>query len=38
MKFGQLIGYNLRNIFLQKIYTQNLVQKLVPHPFLENEN
>ena len=22
MKFGQLIGYNMRNIFLEKVYTE----------------
>ena len=28
MKFGQLIGYNMRNIFLEKSYT-NIVEKLI---------
>ena len=37
MKFGQLIEYNTRNIFLEKSYT-NVVEKLVPDIFLENEN
>ena len=37
IKFGQLIDYNMRNIFF-KDHTQNLVQKLVPDPFLKNEN
>ena len=27
VKFGQFIGYNMKNIFLQK--TQNMVQKVV---------
>ena len=35
MKCGQLIEYNMRNIFL-KNHTQNVVEKLVPDPFLEN--
>ena len=30
MKFGELIKYNLRNIF-------NVVEKLVPDPFLQNK-
>ena len=34
MKFGQLIERNKRNIFLEK-YTQNVLEKLVPDPFLE---
>ena len=37
MKFGQLIEYNKRNIFL-KNHAQNVVEKLVPDPFLDNEN
>ena len=37
VKFGQLIEYNKRNIFLEK-YMQNVVEKLVPDPFLKNEN
>ena len=37
MKFGQLIECNMRNIFLQKSYTKQ-VEKLVPDPFLKNEN
>ena len=32
MKFGQLIEYNMRNIFL-KNYAQNVLEKLVPEPF-----
>ena len=35
MKFGQLIEYNTRNIFL-KNHLQNVVEKLVPDLFLEN--
>ena len=33
MKFGQLIEYN---IFFLKNHAQNLVEKLVPDPFLES--
>ena len=35
MKFGQLIEYNMKTFFL-KNHTQNVVEKLVPDPFLEN--
>ena len=35
MKFGQVIEYNMRNIFLQN-HTQNVVEKLFPNPFLKN--
>ena len=34
MKFGQLLECNMRNIFLEK-YTQNVMEKLVPDPFLK---
>ena len=37
MKFDQLIEYNMRNIFLEKSYTR-CVEKLVPDPFLKNQN
>ena len=37
MIFGQLTECNMRNIFLKKSYT-NVVEKLVPDPFLNNEN
>ena len=33
MKFGQLIEYNMRNIFFWKI-TQNVMKKLFPNTFL----
>ena len=36
MIFGQLIECNMRNIFLQD-HTQNLVERLVPDLFLNNE-
>ena len=35
MKFGMLVEYNMRNIVLEKSYT-NVLEKLVPDPFLEN--
>ena len=35
MKFGQLLEYKMRNIVLEN-HTQNVVEKLVPEPFLEN--
>ena len=34
MKFGQVIEYNMRNIFLEK----SVVVKLFPDPFLKNQN
>ena len=37
MKFGQLIGYNMRNIF-EKIHTQYELEKLFPDPFIKNQN
>ena len=36
MKFGQLIEYNKRNIFLQN-YTENEPGRLVPNPFFSKE-
>ena len=37
MKFGQLIDYTVRNIF-HKNHKQNVVEKLVPDPFIKNQN
>ena len=37
MKFGQLIEYNMRNIFL-KNHTKNVMEKLVPVPFINFKN
>ena len=34
-KFDQLIEYSMRNIFH---HIQNVVEKLVPDPFLKNQN
>ena len=38
MMFGQLIEYNLRNIInkILKNRKQNVVEKIVPDPFLKN--
>ena len=36
MKFDQLIEYNMRNVFLEK--WNPTLQKLVPDPFLKNQN
>ena len=38
MKFGQLIGYKIRNVFLKKNHAQSMVETLFPDPFLENQN
>ena len=37
MKFGQLVEYDMRNIFL-KNRTQNLLEKLFPGSYLKNQN
>ena len=37
IKFGQLIEYNIRNIYL-KNYTQNVVEKVLLDPFLFKKN
>ena len=37
LTFGQVIEYNIRNIFL-KTYTQNAVGKQFPDPFLKDQN
>ena len=34
MKFGQLIEYNMRNVFLEKLYTK-YSEKTGPRPFSE---
>ena len=34
MKFGQLIEYNKRNIFLQKLWRETEVERLLPDPLL----
>ena len=35
IKFGQLMKYNMRKIFLEN-HAQNVVEKLVLKPFLKN--
>ena len=37
LKFGQLIEYNMRNIFL-KCHARNVVEKVIPDSFLKNQN
>ena len=37
MKFGQLIEYNIRNIFVEN-HSQNVLEKLFPDPYLKNQN
>ena len=36
MKFGQLIEYNMRNIFLEKLYIKCGGEALVPDPLIKN--
>ena len=36
-EIGQLIEYNIRNMLLEKLYT-NEVQKPFPDPYLKNQN
>ena len=37
MKFGQLIQYTIRNIFVEKSYTE-YGGETSPNPFLSNQN
>ena len=37
MKFGQLTGYNMRNIFLENL-KKNVMEKLVPDSFVKTQN
>ena len=37
IRFGQLIVYNMRNIFLENLI-QNVVEMLVPDPIIKNSN
>ena len=37
LEFGQLIEYNLKNIFLEKSYAK-WVEKLFPEPFAKRQN
>ena len=36
MEFGRLIEYNVKTFFF-KNHTRNVVEKLFPYPFLENQ-
>ena len=38
MKFGQLIDYDVTNVFFLKNDTHNVVEKVFPDPFLKNQN
>ena len=38
IKFGHLVEYNMRNIFLVKNHLQNVMEKLFPDPFLNDQN
>ena len=37
MKFGQLVEYNVRNIFVEKSYTK-CGGETIPSPFLKSQN
>ena len=37
MKFGQFLKHNMTKIFLKNL-KQNMIEKLVPDPFLKNQN
>ena len=37
MKFGQLIEYNTRNIFIEKSYAK-CAGETIPDPYLKNQN
>ena len=37
MKFGELIGYNMSNIFL-KSHTKSTIKKPIPDHFIKNQN
>ena len=38
IKFGQLVEYSMRETFVLKNHTQNMVDKLFPDPFLKTQN
>ena len=38
MKYGQLIEYNMNNIFFLKNHAQGVVERQVPNPFTKNQN
>ena len=35
MKFGQLIEYNMRNIFIEKLYTETIARETIARPFFK---
>ena len=37
MKFGQLTKYNVRNIFLERLYAKCNIEKQFQDPFLKNQ-
>ena len=37
IKFGQLVEYNMRNIFVEN-HTQNVLEKLFQDPYLKYQN
>ena len=37
IKFGQLIEYNIENIFLEELYTK-FGRETIPKPFSKNQN
>ena len=37
IKYGQLIEYNMKNIFVERSYT-NVVEKLFPDLYLKNQS
>ena len=37
MKFGQLVEYNMKKIFLEKSDTK-VMEELVPDPFVKSQN
>ena len=38
IEFGQLIEHKMKIIFLKRKYTQTMVEKLFPDPFIINQN
>ena len=38
MKFGQLIEYSMRNIFVLKNHTHDVMEELFQNPFLKKQN
>ena len=38
MNFGQLIEYSMRNIFVLKNHTHDVMEELFQYPFLKKQN